>query len=46
MIVATNPKVGALGLLVGVPGLHHPGESIAEILDALLNADCIRKERQ
>jgi len=46
MIVATNPKVGALGLLVGVPGLHHPGESVAEISDALLNADRIRKERQ
>jgi hypothetical protein len=45
-IVATNPTVGPLGLLVGVPGLRGPGESVADISDVLLNADRIRKERQ
>jgi hypothetical protein len=45
-IVTANPKVGPLGLLVGVPGLHGPGESVAEISDIFLNSDRIRKERQ
>lgn len=45
-IVTSNPKVGALGLLVGVPGLHGPGESVTKISDVLLNADHIRKEQQ
>jgi hypothetical protein len=45
-IVTANPKVKSLGLLVGVPGLHGPGESVADISDVFLNADRIRKERQ
>jgi hypothetical protein len=45
-IVTANPKVRSLGLLVGVPGLHGPGESVAEISDIFLNTDRIRKERQ
>jgi hypothetical protein len=45
-IVTANPKVGSLGLLVGVPGLQGPGESVADISDVLLNPDRIRKERQ
>ena len=37
-IIATHPTIGPLGLIVGVPGLHGPGESVAEISDALLNS--------
>jgi hypothetical protein len=45
-IVKGNPKVGSLGLLVGIPGLRGPGESVADISDVFMNADRIRKERQ
>ncbi|KIM72100.1 hypothetical protein PILCRDRAFT_16455 [Piloderma croceum F 1598] len=45
-IVTANPKVRPLGLLVGVPGLHGPEESVAEISDIFLNSDRICKEPQ
>lgn len=37
-IITTHPTIRPLGLIVGVPGLHGPGESVAEISDALLNS--------
>ena len=40
-----HPTVGPLGLIVGIPGLHGPGESVAEISDALLNSGRVGKER-
>ena len=45
-IIKRNPKVGSLGLLVGVPGLRGPEESVADISDVFMNADRIRKEQQ
>lgn len=45
-IVASHPTVGPLGLVVGVPGLKGPGESVADVSDVLLNAERVRKERQ
>ena len=44
-IVTAHPTVGPLGLIVGIPGLHGPGESVAEISDMLLNAGRVGKER-
>ncbi len=44
-IVTAHPTIGPLGLIVGVPGLHGPGESVADISDALLNAGRVGKER-
>lgn len=45
-IVSAHPNTGPLGLIVGVPGLHGPGESVADISEVLVNADRVRKERQ
>ncbi|KAF8956267.1 hypothetical protein BDZ97DRAFT_1763938 [Flammula alnicola] len=45
-IVKNHPQVGPLGLIVGVPGIDGPGESIADISDVFLNADRVSKERQ
>ena len=44
-IITMHPTVGLLGLIVGIPGLHGPGESVAEISDALLNSGRVGKER-
>jgi hypothetical protein len=44
--VKAHPNTGPLGLIVGVPGLTEPGESVADISDVLLNADRVKKERQ
>ena len=44
-LVNTNPKTGPLGLIVGVPGINRPGESVADISDVFLNAGCVGKER-
>jgi hypothetical protein len=45
-IVKAHPRSGPLQLIVGVPGLDEPGESVADISDVLLNADRVSKERQ
>jgi hypothetical protein len=45
-IVTAHPNVGPLGLIVGLPGLNGPGESVADISDVLLNPDRVRKEKQ
>ncbi|KAF8810586.1 hypothetical protein BYT27DRAFT_7221923 [Phlegmacium glaucopus] len=37
--------VGPLGLIVGVPGVNGPGESVADISDVFLNAGRVGKER-
>ncbi|KZP22592.1 hypothetical protein FIBSPDRAFT_663248, partial [Athelia psychrophila] len=39
-------KVTALPLLVGVPTIHGPGQSVAEISPVLLNQDRIKAERR
>jgi hypothetical protein len=44
-IVTAHPGTRALGLIVGVPGIHGPGESVADISSVFLNADRVRKER-
>ncbi|KAJ6481243.1 hypothetical protein C8R47DRAFT_1322273 [Mycena vitilis] len=44
-IVTAHPGTRALGLIVGVPGIHGPGESVADISSVYLNADRVRKER-
>ncbi|KAF5374009.1 hypothetical protein D9615_009903 [Tricholomella constricta] len=45
-MVNAHPQVGPLQLIVGVPGIDGPGESVADISDVLLNADRVTKERQ
>lgn len=32
-VVKSHPKTGPLGLIVGVPGIDGPGESVADISD-------------
>ena len=44
-LVNTHPTVGPLGLIVGVPGVTGPGESVADISDVFLNAGRVGKER-
>lgn len=44
-IILENPNVKALALVVGRPGIHGPGGSIAEISPLLLNADRLKFER-
>jgi hypothetical protein len=44
-IVKAYPKSGPLQLIVGVPGLDGPGESVADISDVFLNAHRVSKER-
>ncbi|KAJ7440431.1 hypothetical protein FB451DRAFT_1191601 [Mycena latifolia] len=44
-IVTAHPATRPLGLIVGVPGLHGPRESVADISSVYLNADRVRKER-
>ena len=44
-LVNTNPTTGPLGLIVGVPGINGPGESVADISDIFLNAGHVAKER-
>ena len=46
-LVNTNPTTGPLGLIVGVPGINGPGESVADISesDVFLNAGRVGKER-
>ena len=44
-LVKTNPTTGPLGLIVGVPGIDGPGESVADISDVFLNAGRVGKER-
>ena len=46
-LVNTNPTTGPLGLIVGVPGINGPGESIADISesDVFLNAGRVGKEQ-
>ncbi|KAJ6523218.1 hypothetical protein DFH09DRAFT_1047292 [Mycena vulgaris] len=44
-IVAAHPGTRSLGLIVGVPGIHGPGESVADISPVYLNADRVQKER-
>jgi len=45
-LVRAHPNTGPLGLIVGVPGLTGPGESVADISDVLLNADRVSKEQR
>ncbi|KAJ6457880.1 hypothetical protein C8R45DRAFT_942908 [Mycena sanguinolenta] len=44
-IVTAHPGTRSLGLIVGVPGIHGPGKSVADISSVYLNADRVRKER-
>ena len=44
-IVTAHPTVGPLNLILGVSGLNGPGESVADISDAFLNAGRVEKER-
>jgi len=44
-LINTNPTTGPLGLIVGIPGINGPGESVADISDVLLNAGQVGKER-
>jgi hypothetical protein len=44
-LVNTNPTTGPLGLIVGVPGINGPGESVADISNVFLNAGRVGKER-
>ena len=44
-IVNTHPAVGPLALIVGVPGVNGPGESVADISDVFVNAGRVGKER-
>ena len=44
-LVNAHPTVGPLGLIVGVPGISGPGESVADISDVFLNAGRVGKER-
>lgn len=44
-LVNTNPTTGPLGLIVGIPGTDGPGESVTDISDVFLNADCVGKEQ-
>jgi len=44
-IVNTHPSVGPLALIVGVPGVNGPGESVADISDVFVNAGRVGKER-
>ncbi|KAH9474265.1 hypothetical protein JR316_0013428 [Psilocybe cubensis] len=45
-IVESHPKSGPLALVMGVPTLNGPGESVADITPVLLNADRVGKERR
>lgn len=45
-LVRAHPKSGPLALIVGVPTLHGPGESVADISPVLVNAHRVGKERQ
>ena len=45
-LVRHNPKSGPLQLVVGVPTLEGPGQSVADISDVYINADRVSKERQ
>ncbi|KAJ7725505.1 hypothetical protein B0H14DRAFT_2410571, partial [Mycena olivaceomarginata] len=44
--VEQNPSAGPLKLLVGRPGVHGPGESMADISPVLFNAERIKYERR
>jgi hypothetical protein len=44
-LVNAHPTVGPLGLIVGVPGVSGPGDSVADISDVFLNAGRVGKER-
>lgn len=44
-LVNAHPTVGPLGLIVGVPGVSGPGESVADISDVFLNAGRVGKDR-
>ena len=43
-LVNMNPTTGPLGLIVGIPGINGPGESVADISDVFLNAGQVGKE--
>jgi hypothetical protein len=43
-LVNAHPIVRPLGLIVGVPGVAGPGESVAHISDVFLNAGRVGKE--
>ncbi|KAJ7864093.1 hypothetical protein B0H14DRAFT_2348646, partial [Mycena olivaceomarginata] len=45
-VVEQNPSAGPLKLLVGRPGVHGPGESVADISPVLFNAERIKYERR
>lgn len=45
-IVKSHPSSGPLQLIVRLPGIHGPGESVADISDVLVNAQRVSKERQ
>jgi hypothetical protein len=43
-IIKAHPNSGPLQLIVGVPGIEGPGESVADISDVFLNAHRVSKE--
>ena len=43
-LVNAHPTVGPLGLIVGIPGVAGPGESVTDISDVFLNAGHVGKE--
>ncbi|KAJ7710864.1 hypothetical protein B0H17DRAFT_1190543 [Mycena rosella] len=45
-IIEQNPTAGPLSLLVGRPGVHGPGESVADITPLLYNTERIQYERR
>jgi hypothetical protein len=45
-IVDAHPRNGPLKLLVGVPGVHGPGTSVADISPVLLNTGRIKHEKK
>ena len=45
-LVNANPTTGPLALIVGIPGISGPGESVADISDVFLNAGRVGKERR
>lgn len=45
-VVKANPNTGPLGLIVGVPGIDGPGESVADISPVYVNIDRVSKERR
>ncbi|KAF9455214.1 hypothetical protein BDZ94DRAFT_1130311, partial [Collybia nuda] len=46
IVIHANPNAGPLSLIVGLPGVNGPGDSVADISDVYLNADRVSKDRR